>query len=261
MELRTIVSKRAYLFSLVYDLFHVPGLLEDSHLYVYNMGDFSKALYTGYMLEKRGLWAHAVQELVGIGTSGSRDVEELMGVLDGINVFGWEFIEEELKILANRVMEIYGKYRGRIIREVSRILGVEEYYGKVYLVVGFNPLKGMYGSLVYGRDPGYAVVSVFVRPDMNAARVVDLLLHEVLHGLIRVNGIQVPDEVEEEFVDALCPEGFLSNLLGLSGGLVVGEGRLQHLVRDYFGQKLYEKGVKLPDFIRQALGSQYKYKL
>ena len=254
MELETIVSRRAYLFSIIYDLFHVPSL-RGGHLYAYNMGDFSRALYVGYVLDRRKLWVRAVREVIGVGGGG--EVEGLLEALDSVGVFGWEFIGEELEGLAARTMEVYSEYRGKIVRELSRILGVRRFYGKIYLIVGFNPVNGICGSLVYGRDPGYAVVSVFVRPDIDAARVVDLLLHEVLHGLIRVNDVQVPDELEEEFVDTLCPEGFLSNLLGLSRDLVVGEGRLQRLVRDYFDKKLYGLGVKLPDFIQRALSGQY----
>ena len=254
MELSTIVSKRAYLFSLIYDLFHVPSLQGNGHLHLFNMGDFSKALYLGYILERRKLWVQAIHEIIGAGSSG--DIRELMEALDSIDVYGWEFIEGELGVLANKAMGVYNEYRDKVIREVSRILGIREYYRKIYLIIGFNPLKGVYGSLVYGGDPGYAVASVLVRPDINPIEVVDLLLHEVLHGLIRINNIRIPDELEEEFIDTLCPDGFLSNLLGLSRDLVVRDGRLQHLMREYFNQKLYSAGIKLPDFIQQSMGER-----
>ncbi len=255
MELKTIVSKRAYLFSLIYDLFHVPSLQENDHLYVYNMGDFSKALYIGYMLERYGLWMQAVQEIIGV--DGSGEVEKYIKILDSIDVFRWELIEEELRILANKTVKIYNEYKDKIIREVSRILGIGKYYERIYLLMGFNPMKGTYGSLLYVKDPEYAVVSVMTSPDIDAAKVVDLLLHEVLHGFIRTNNVPIPDEIEEEFIDTLCPDGYLSNLLGLSSDLVVGKGQLQHIIRDYFDQKLYDRGIKLPDYIRQTVNGQY----
>lgn len=255
MELRTVVSKRAYLLSLIYDLFHAPRMQENSQLYVYNMGDFSKALYVDYMLERRKLWAQAVREVIGIGNGG--DARGLIEVLDDVNVFGWELIEEELRNLANRTVGVYNEYRDRIIRGVSKILGVRKYYERVYLIMGFNPVKGTYGSLIYGREPGYAVASVMVSPDIDAVKVVDLLLHELLHGLIRLNNVRVPGDMEEELVSALCPEGFLSNQLGLSKSLAVTRGRLYHLVRAYFDLKLHDVGVRLPDFIQRALGGQH----
>ncbi len=252
MELKTVVSKRVQLLSAVYDLFHVPSLLVDGHLYAFNMGDMSRALYVGYMLERRGLWGEAVRAAVGVD-KGGESVEGLLKILDGVNVYGWSVIERELQGLANRVLKVYRMRRERVMREISRILGVTTYYREVYLILGFNPTRALYGSLLHGENPDYAIVSAMVRPDSTAASVVDVLLHELLHGLIRINSIEVPDEIEEDLIDTLCPDGFLSSLLGLSNNLKTGSSELQRLIETYFTRKLYAAGVKLPDYIRRVL--------
>lgn len=252
MELKTVISKRAQLLSAVYDLFHVPSLLVDGHLYAFNMGDMSRALYVGYMLERRGLWGEAVRAAVGVD-KGGESVEGLLKILDGVNVYGWSVIERELQGLANRVLKVYRMRRERVMREISRILGVTTYYREVYLILGFNPTRALYGSLLHGENPDYAIVSAMVRPDSTAASVVDVLLHELLHGLIRINSIEVPDEIEEDLIDTLCPDGFLSSLLGLSNNLKTGSSELQRLIETYFTRELYAAGVKLPDYIRRVL--------
>lgn len=257
MELKTVVSKRAHLLSAVYDLFHVPSLQVDSHLYAFNMGEMSRALYVGYMLERQGLWEEAVRAAVGVD-KGGESVEELLKILDDVNVYGWSVIERELLSLADRVLKVYRMHRELVMREISRILGVTTYYREVYLILGFNPTKAVYGSLLHGGNPDYAIVSVMVRPDYAAASVVDVLLHELLHGLIRINSIEVPDEVEEDFIDALCPDGFLSSLLGLSNNLKTSGNELQRLIEAYFTQKLYAAGVKLPDYIGRVLNTRHR---
>lgn len=47
----------------------------------------------------------------------------------------------------------------------------------------------------------------------------DLIYHELLYAILRLHSLNIPDEVEEELINSLTPEGYLSMYLGLADEL------------------------------------------
>ncbi|OYT39346.1 hypothetical protein B6U96_02335 [Archaeoglobales archaeon ex4484_92] len=46
--------------------------------------------------------------------------------------------------------------------------------------------------------------------------ILDVAYHEILHRLIRLNRLKLGDKVQEVLLEFICPEGYLSELIGLS---------------------------------------------
>jgi len=87
---------------------------------------------------------------------------------------------------------------------------------EVYLILGFNPL--LHASNGNGMDTikRFPVVACFVNDLVEHEVILDVAYHEILHRLIRLNGLKLGDKVQEVLLEFICPEGYLSELIGLS---------------------------------------------
>ncbi len=253
MMLKPLVSKKAHLIAILYDLYHVPSLAQHDHLYVYNMGELSKLLFVGYVIERYGLWNKILRAI--INRYSDAETEKYLEILDTIDIYNWDLVEADLNLTAEKVLKRYGDIMDEVVSRLRGILEIEKFYDEVYVIIGFNPLKGLYGSLLLDEDK-YLVISVMAGVENDPDRIIDLAIHEILHGLIRLNKLPIREDIEEEFIDTLCPEGYLSKLLGLSDKLNVGEGYIQSMIKTYFNEKLYEK-TSLIKYLRGKIRNVY----
>ncbi len=135
------------------------------------------------------------------------------------------------------------------------MLGVRTFLDKEYVILAFNPGRGVFGSIPRVSKVGrYAAITLYVGVDTDAKEAVDLFVHELIHDLIRLNDLPIPEEYEEKLVDALCPEGWLSMVLGLSEGVRVEESGIRARVGEYFSNRHYERVDLLTYLIGRARG-------
>ena len=215
MMLKTIISKPAHLIAELYDLYHAFEDVKTPTYLLYH-GDTSKLLYYGSLIEEKSLWSSIFKTLIGY--ENSIKAREILESLDNvINVYKWDEVEEKLKNHSKELIRVYDTRREKIREMLTRILGVNKFFHEIYLIMAYNPIHGLIGSLpLYDENGKYAVINLFIGPGVTPEKTLDLALHELIHGLIRVNDLNVPEDVEEEFIDALCPEGYLSRELGLA---------------------------------------------
>lgn len=233
-----IVSKEADVLARLHDLFRLsPEDGVQPHLIYF--GGASRALYYGWLIERYGLWDEAFDYVVGRGGGRARYYVE--GLSD-VELFGWDDVENELRRFGNNFIEAYKGYENDIRRWLGRVLGVRTFFDNEYVILAFNPGRGVFGSIPRVSKVGrYAVITLYVGVGAGAKEAVDLFVHELIHGLIRLNNLPVPEEYEEELVDALCPEGWLSMVLGLSEGVRVEESGIKARVGEYFSNRHYER--------------------
>ncbi|MET1159489.1 MAG: hypothetical protein ABWW65_00875 [Thermoprotei archaeon] len=254
MEIKPVVSKTAHLLAELYDLYHAFSE-EKSPVYLFYHGEQSRLLYYGYYLEKHGLWEEAFKAVIGLPHDNR--VDKVLEELSTIPVYNWDEIEDLLEKHGNELVKVYTSKREEIAKLLDRILGIRKFYDRVYVVLAFNPLNKLVGSLPVHREDGeYAVASLFIGIESTPEKSLDLLLHELLHGLIRLNELDIPEEEEEEFIGILCPEGFLSRELGLVTEVNVEESGLTAIVERYFNEKRYRE-LTLLEYIRAFKNTQY----
>ncbi len=248
LGLRIILSKKADLLAKLYDLYHAQVFQENTPLYALYLGDLSKILYYGYVFEKYGLWDKLFDTL--IGKVNDYEALKYLEELGRIDIYRWDLLEAELELFSKKLLETYNKYMVKARDMIRRVLGVREFFKEEYVILAFNPHRGLIGSAPrINIGEKYIVVSLFIGVDSKPEKTLDLYIHELLHGLIRLNNIEIPEDAEEEFIDALCPEGYLSRELGLTSILNISESNLQVLIASYFDNKLYEK-IDLLTYLR-----------
>ena len=254
MDLEIIVSREAHLIAELYDLFHAFGDVKNP-IYLLYHGESSKLLYYGSLIEEKGLWDEVFRSIIGLSTS--NQVCGIIEALRGINVYKWDEIKERLNKHGVELVRVYRDRRDKIREMIGRILGIEKFFNKIYVILAYNPLRGLIGSLPYYDDKkGYAIIDLFIGPGVTPEKTLDLAIHELLHGLIRINELDIPDEIEEEFIDTLCPEGYLSRELGLSEELNIEESRLAVIIGKYFDEKHYMVGT-LVDYLKKYYNGNY----
>ncbi len=238
--LKIIISKQAEILAKLYDLYHAPQIQENLPYHLLYIGDLSELFYYGYVFEKYDLWDKLFDTL--IGKKSDYEAEKYLENLSKARLYRWDLIEAELGVFADKFTKLYNKYINKIRDIISKILPINNYFEEEYLILGFNPGRGLLGSVPrINIEDKYIVNTLFIGINATPEKYLDLYIHELLHGLIRLNNISIPEEVEEEFIDTLCPEGYLSKLLGLSETINVGEGSLQAYIHSYFEEKMYEK--------------------
>ncbi len=250
--LKTVLSKTGHLLAELYDLMHVYSG-EKTPIYLFYHGETSKLLYYGYLFEEKDLWDRAFNTL--IGRDSDDEVRELFRGLEKINVYRWDRIRRFLRKKSNELYRLYSVKEKEIHTMIKKILGIDRFFEEIYVVFAFNPLNSLIGSLPVYSDE-YAVATLFIGPGSTAEKILDLLIHELQHGLIRINDLDIPEDIEEEFIDTLCPEGYLSRVLGLSNEINVEESNLSVLIDKYFSEKLYEK-MNLIEYIKQQRNGNY----
>ncbi|MCD6095691.1 MAG: hypothetical protein J7J99_03910 [Thermoprotei archaeon] len=86
--------------------------------------------------------------------------------------------------------------------------------------------------------------------------IVDLIHHEVLHGLVRLNNISISHELEERIIDLLCPEGYLSKLLGVSKARIGIHDEIVSYIDVYFKKRMYENTTIL-EYIKKTTAREF----
>ncbi len=239
------IDKRLHVLSILYDLMHIPftGGFASYLLYIDKL---SRPLYTAYMIERGGLWDDVIR--CAVMKKGCEGVEDLVEALGEIQVYGWRRIRGELARVSGIVEGLFNDTYGRLVETLRSIMGFSSFFSEIHVVYGFNPGHGLYGSLLY-YDGDAAVASVFANSYIEARRILDLVYHEVMHGLFHLNNVELAPETEEQLIDMLMPEGYLSRLLGLSDEIRIDvesvDEWLHAIVKDYFENKLYMAGENL----------------
>ena len=255
MELVPVVSREAYLASIVYDLARIPYspvALTPHVFYATCLGPF---LRLAYRIEKNSLWNRLFTALVGV--SGAQD-EEVKGVLDelkAVDVYGWEEVKPLLEDVGRRVSRLYQDRRERIIGSVEKVFGFSRFFKRVYVVYGFNPLPRMTLGTMLHWDDANTIVAVYVNELQGENQVLDVVVHELLHGLLRLNNVELEQDLEELVVDVSAPGGYLSKMIGLVDRVNVRlesipyfshreperYGRVFEALVEYYEGKVYEK--------------------
>jgi len=238
--LKIIISKKAEILAKLHDLYHAPQVQENLPYHLLYMGDFSELIYYGYVFEKYSLWDKLFDTL--IGKKNDYEAKKYLENLDKIYLHRWDLIEAELSVFAEKFSQLYNNYDEKVRDILRKILPINKYFDEEYLLIGFNPGRGVLGSVPrINLEEKYIINTLFIGISTTPEKSLDLYIHELLHGLMRLNNINIPEEVEEEFINTLCPEGYLSKLLGLTETINVGEGSLQAYIHSYFEEKMYEK--------------------
>ena len=256
MKMKSIVSKEAHILAAWYDLIHCPGLLKN-HSYAYYFGDMSKFLYFSYVVEGKKLWIPLLK-CICLGISCSNPlIQKVIDIIKSIEVCGWREFEEYIKSnLTLRVEELFNSTFPVLQDFIRKAFNIDlGNLKELYVIYGFNPGRGLYGSLLYYcRD--YVITSAFVNEYLNPETILDLIYHELLHAVIRLYNLNIPDEIEEELIDSLTPEGYLSILLGLTNKVHIGESRVSKIIKEYFRNKLFNERIPLYQYLLQKLSKE-----
>ena len=246
--------KEAHVLAAWYDLIHCPGLFRKDHLYAHYFGEMSKFLYFKYLIESKGLWTPLIRCIcLRVGCRNPL-VQRILEVVRSVEVYGWsKFSEYVGRILAPKVKRLFNDVFPVFKDFMARVFNIDVGNIKeLYVIYGFNPGSGLYGSLLhYHRD--YIIVSNFVNEYVSPKLALDLIYHELLHAILRLHSLDLPDEVEEELIDSLTPEGYLSIYLGLTDKLNIGKGKISEVVSEYFKDKLFSKGIPIQYYIKRKL--------
>ena len=254
MELVHVVSKEAYLAATIHDLVKIPYSPARSMPYVLYASCLGPLLYAAYLVEKEKLWNEVFAVLVGVSPPHQSSAKAVIDELRAMNVHKWDKIKPTLSRIAKKVDKLYRRKRKDIINYIEKVFGFEKFFEKLYVIYGFNPLPSMsFGSMLYFDDSN-VVVSVYINEEHRETHVLDLVVHELLHSLIRLNNIELGHEVEELLIDVAAPDGYLSELLGLTDKasirldeiLYLGQRteqyrRLFDLLVEYYKSKAYER--------------------
>ncbi|WFO74966.1 hypothetical protein J4526_07805 [Desulfurococcaceae archaeon MEX13E-LK6-19] len=259
MEIHGVTSVEGHVAAALYDLVHVPQCPVHRYPYVFYIGDYSRVLYAGFIAEEKKCWDKLFKCIVFKEDCNADCVSEALEAIKSISVYKWDTIKETLDKLSSSVEKLHRKIREKYIEYMDRIFGFKKYFKEVHVIYGFNPLGGLMGSMLYW-DEERVVVSSFTKPSMEAEQVLDLVYHEVLHGLFRLNKINVPSDVEETIIDTLMPEGFLSKILGLAKDVKKpSKDNITAMVRAYFEEKLYEKNIRLIEYLNTRSRVSYRF--
>lgn len=250
MQIYPISSKELHVISVAYELINSPETMNIVYT-LYSEG-ISKTLYLGYLLEKENCWLDTFR-CVAINECNRKCAKKGAELSKEIHVFNWNHIQLFLVALSRLTKIAYDQLREKLISLLNKVFGFKNYFERVYVVLSFNasPAHGLYGSIIH-YDVSNALISVFANELTTPQAVVDLVLHEVLHGLWRINNVNLPDEIEEEVIDALCPEGLLSKELSLTYTPRLRESDTVKALEKYFKSKSYLKET-LPAYLSDSI--------
>jgi len=247
VSIKVIVSKTAHLTAILYNIYYAP-FFRSYPLYSLFYGPMSKLLYIGSVINENNLWRDLFEAV--ISRSRSSDINDIIGELDSIEVYKWVLLEDFLKKQGAELTNLYANMSDRINDLLVKVLGNGKQFKEIYVLLAYNPGWGSYGSMTL-YDPGgeYVVTIVFTRRNLDTRHVLDVLIHELIHGLLRLNNIELSEEEEEELIDTLCPEGYLSHELGLSTVVRTSRSRFASTVSKYFENKMFNT-VSLIEYLR-----------
>ncbi len=253
MQLYPVTSKELHVIAVAHELISSPEAVNVAYA-LYSEG-LSKTLYLGYFLEKEDCWWDTFK-CVALKECSRKCSVKATKLSEEIHVHNWDRIQTLLVALSRLTRITYDQLKGDLISLLNKVFGFRNYFERIYVILSFNPLpaRGLYGSLIH-YDTLNALVTVFANEFTTPQEIVDLLLHEILHGLWRTNEVGLPDELEEKVIDALCPEGFLSKELSLSFTLRLKENDIVKAIKKYFTDKHYLKET-LPKYLNNNIPSQ-----
>jgi len=210
------VRREAYVLAAVHDLVSIPYSPARSMPHILYAAGLGRLLYLAYLIERKQLWDRLLCYLVGVSHELSAEGAEVLEELESVEVHRWEEVERFLRSTAQRVGELYEGKVGDFAGLAQKVFGFERLFETVHVVYGFNPLVGFSsGSLLYF-DEARAVVSVYVNELTPESHVLDVVVHELLHGLLKLNRAGLSEALEELVVSTAAPQGYLSKMLGLA---------------------------------------------
>ena len=258
MRIKPLVCKEAYLLATLHDMgCPYVDLKYFPHVY-YLDPHLAPLLYLRYRIDREGLWEHIFTKIV----SGEED--ELVRELRSIEIYKWDEIKDVLSKVAMDLSSLHEKIREKFVSLSRKVFGFEKFFEEVYVVLGFYPrAEGFHGSTGFTKE--LPAIAMFVNNQMKAEEVLDVVYHEILHMLIRLNN--VPELIgnkalEETLLDFICPDGYLSVALGLKRTVKASPKHYQEFkelydklgpkIRKYFEDKWFEK-LDILEYLKPSL--------
>ena len=210
MDLIPIVKKEAMVLASLYDLeCPINPASMFSNVYYLDPG-MAKLLYAKYVLDKHDCWDDAFKAIL-------KDMDNYaIEAIKAVDVYNWDVVETMLKNVAGEVKRVHNRFKDAFLQYTRRIFGFKNYFKKFYLIFGFNPLIATSRGNGLTSVKSYPVVACFIHEKHKPNLILDVAYHEILHRLLRFNKIQLKSKVEEAILNSTCPEGFLSELIGLA---------------------------------------------
>jgi len=264
MDLIPIVDQNAFIVSTLYDIVHVPSSPYTVLPYAFYASGFGEVMYTGYYIEKHDLWKELIHRILGLEYRGSNELDKALELIKGIEIPFWNETSVLLVEIHTRVSRLYIALKQDIINTVRKVFGFQKLFKRIYVIYGFSPLpKNLYGSMLYWSND-YVIVSIYVNDMHEPEKIIDIMIHEVLHGLMRLNNIELRDDIEELLIDISCPEGYLSKILGLSMEIKVDEiaekyedlAELASMAISYYENKIYDEDLDIIKWVTSYINDR-----
>lgn len=264
MDLIPIVDQDAFIVSTLYDIVHVPSSPYTVLPYAFYASGFGEVMYTGYYIEKHDLWKELIHRILGLEYRGSNELDKALELIKGIEIPFWNETSVLLVEIHTRVSRLYIALKQDIINTVRKVFGFQKLFKRIYVIYGFSPLpKNLYGSMLYWSND-YVIVSIYVNDMHEPEKIIDIMIHEVLHGLMRLNNIELRDDIEELLIDISCPEGYLSKILGLSMEIKVDEiaekyedlAELASMAISYYENKIYDEDLDIIKWVTSYINDR-----
>ena len=210
MKLIPVLKREAIVLATLYDL-SCPFSPFQAFPHVYYLeSNLAKLLYAKYLLDRYNAWDEVFEAILR-GSS-----NEVVEILRSIEVYKWDDIKEILKDVAKGVLELHRRFMEKFVYYTQKIFGFNQYFSKVYLILGFNPLLHTSHGNGMGNVKRFPVVACFINDLVERKIILDIAYHEILHRLIWLNRLKLSDKVQEVLLEFICPKGYLSELIGLS---------------------------------------------
>lgn len=264
MEYIPVINKEGFIAASLYDVIHIPSSPYTVIPYSYYVMGLGKPLYIGYFIEKHGLWNEVFLKLINRLHRSRRELEYVMEMLKSIKLPMWEELRSMLMDLDRTVSRLFNEKRDELVDKIKTIFGFNKLFRKVYVIYGFNPLpKYTYGSMLYWDREG-VIVATYVNDMHKPEKTIDIMVHEILHGLMRLNNINLKADIEELIIDISCPDGYLSRLLGLVSKVDINEiaekyedlAELATMVITYYENKIYRENIDLIHWITNYISDR-----
>ncbi len=264
MEYISIIDRDSFVIAALYDIMHVSSSPYTVLPYAFYVSGFGKPLYVAYFIEKHNLWNNLFLRLMKENHKSSKELEYAIKLIRSIELPMWEELSNTLSNLHPLIYKIFNEKKDVMIDKIKHIFGFNKFFRKIYVIYGFNPLPDYtYGSMLYW-DHENTLISVYINDMQSPEKAIDIIIHEMLHGLMRLNNIELRADVEELLIDLSCPEGYLSKLLGLVDKVNVNEiaekyedlAELATMVITYYEDKVYEDNISLIQWITNYMSDR-----
>jgi len=210
-----VVSREAYLAAVIHDVMHVPFSPARSVPHVLYPSGLGRLLYAAYTVERNDLWRELFLRAVGVPGIHCEIIDSVLSELRRHDIYRWDSIKEDLLRLSESVSSLYNEKKKLLISVLRKVYGFRKLFKRTYVIYGFNPVPGLsFGSMLH-YDNENVILATYVNATMNEERVLDVIIHELLHGLIKLNGLRLEHDLEELIISASAPQGYVSELLGL----------------------------------------------